>query len=55
MTPLYIHQVMEKGGATHWPSVDYSSKQNGGSGEAVSLQPSRLVQADMSMRKRHSL
>ena len=40
---------------TRWPSADYSSKQNSGSGRAVSLQPSLLVQADMGMRKPHSL
>ena len=46
---------MGEGGAVHWPSADNSSKQNCGSGRAVSLRPSLLVQADMGMRKPHSL
>ena len=46
---------MGKRGATRWLSADYSSKQNSGSGRAISLQPSLLVQGDMGMRKPHSL
>ena len=55
MTPSYIRRVMGKEGTTHWPSADYSSNQNSGSGKAVSLQPSLLAQGDMGMRKPHSL
>ena len=36
-------------------SADYISKQNSGSGRAVSFQPSLLVQADLGMRKPHCL
>ena len=36
-------------------SADYSSKQNCGKGKAVSLQPSLLEQADIGMKKPHSL
>ena len=46
---------MGKGGATRWSSADYISKQNSGSGTAISLQPSLLEQADIGMRKLHSL
>ena len=47
---------MGKGGAMHWPSDDYSSKQElAVEREAVSLQPSLLVQGDTGMRKPHSL
>ena len=46
---------MGKGGAIRWPSADNSSKQNSGSGEAVSLPSSLLVPGDMGMRKPHSL
>ena len=64
MTSSYILQVVGEGGAACWPSADYSgkqesadnsSKQNSGSGRAVSLQPSPLVQDDMGMREPHSL
>ena len=50
MTPSYIRQVMGKGGATSWPSANYSSNQNSESGKAVSLQLSLFAQGDMSMR-----
>ena len=56
MTPSYIRWVMRKGGATRRPSADYSSKQElVVEREAVPLQPSLSVQADMGMRKPHSL
>ena len=55
MIPSYICRVMGKGGANHWPSADYSKKHNSGSWRAISLQISLLVQADMGMRKPHSL
>ena len=55
MTPSYIHRVMRKGGTTRWPSADYDCNQSSGSGKAVSLQPSLLMQGDMSMRKHLSL
>ena len=46
---------MGKGGATRRPSADYSRQQElAVEREAVSLQPSLLVQADMGMRKPHS-
>ena len=45
---------MGKGGATRGPA-DYSSKQElAMEREAVSLQPSLIVQADMGMREPHS-
>ena len=55
---------MGKGGAARWStanysgkqeSEDYSSKQNSGSGRAVSPQPSLLGEADRGMRKPHFL
>ena len=56
MTPSYIRWVMGEGGVTCWPLGDYSSKQElAMEREAVSLQHSLLVQADMGMRKPHSL
>ena len=64
MTLSYIFRVVGEGGVARRPttdysgkqeSPDYSSKQNSGSGRTVSLQPSLLVQADMGMRKPHSL
>ena len=56
MTPSYILRVVWEGGAARRPSADYSSKQKSAvERKAVSLQPSLLVQADMGMRKTHSL
>ena len=56
MTPSYIHRVVEKGGVARWPSADYSGKQESEvEREAVSLQPSLVVQGDMGIRKPHSL
>ena len=64
MTPSNIFRIVWEGGAARRPwadyrdkqeSADYSSKQNSGSGRAVSLQSSLLVQADMGMREPHSL
>ena len=64
MTPEYIRRVMGEGSVTRRPvadysgkqeSADYSSKLNSWSGRAVSFQPSLLVQADLGMKKPHSL
>ena len=52
---LILSRVMVKGGATRWPSADYSSRQNSGSGKAVSLRPSQLAQGDVAMENKHSL
>ena len=61
MTPSYILQVVGEGGAARRLSAEHSgeqesedySKQNSGSGRAVSFQHSLLVQADMGMRTPH--
>ena len=43
MTPSYIRRVIGKGGATRWPSADYSSNQElAVERKAVSLQPSHI-------------
>ena len=64
MIPSLIHRVVGEEGASRQPatdhnckqeSADYDSKQNSGSGKTISLQPSQLVQADIGMRKPHSL
>ena len=58
----YIRRIVGEGGAACQPpddysgkqeSADYSSKQNSGSGRAVSLQPSLFLQGDMGMEEPH--
>ena len=56
MTPSYICRVIGERRYDALVIADYSSKQElAVEREAVSLQPSVLVKADMGMRKPHSL
>ena len=56
MTPSYIRRVMWERKYDVLAKANYSSKQElAVEREAVSLQPSLLVQADVGMRKPHSL
>ena len=56
MTPSYIRRVVGKGDATRWPSADCGDQQElVVEREAVSLQPSLIVQADMRQRREADL